>query len=182
MQDCSLKHTHIPLPFQFSSRSEHPRSLSVCSKLFCMTETTEQDCCLYTYSCIHLLLLLLFCFYSLFCCCFCYRSGSGSPLPAPRFYLLSAADTPSESACRPDHASAPRQVVCLCNGAAMKLRLIEQACGCSAVRGGGGLNMAGCALARHLQTWLVFVFSTAVSKFERVNSCVEARNPPDGIF
>ena len=64
----------------------------------------------------------------------------------------------------------------------MKLRLIEQACGCSAVRGGGGLNMAGCALARHLQTWLVFVFSTAVSKFERVNSCVEARNPQTAFF
>ena len=42
-----------------------------------------------------------------------------------------------ESACRRDHAPA---LIVVCNGAAMmKLRLMEQACGCCTVRGGGSL-------------------------------------------
>ena len=47
--------------------------------------------------------------------------------------LGSASDTRVESACRPDHAPA---LIVVCNGAAMKkLRVVEQACGCCAVRG-----------------------------------------------
>ena len=38
-------------------------------------------------------------------------------------------------ACRPDQAPA---LVVVCNGAAMKLSLMEQACGCCTVQGGGG--------------------------------------------
>ena len=39
----------------------------------------------------------------------------------------------------------PRSDTCdvICNGAALELRLVEQACGCSTVRGGGGLNNQG---------------------------------------
>ena len=33
------------------------------------------------------------------------------------------------------------QVLCLCNGAAIKLRLVELACGCSMVCGAGGLEV-----------------------------------------
>ena len=39
------------------------------------------------------------------------------------------------------HRSKARAGGCFCNGAAMRLRLIEQACGCSTVvRDGGGLT------------------------------------------
>ena len=59
------------------------------------------------------------------------------------YVLVSAAGIPVESACRRrDHPPANHlQVVCLCNGAAIKLRQIEQACGCSTVRGRGGLKI-----------------------------------------
>ena len=49
--------------------------------------------------------------------------------------LVSASGTRMESACRRDQAPA---LIVVCNGAAMKLRLMEQACGCCTVRGGGG--------------------------------------------
>ena len=55
-----------------------------------------------------------------------------------------ASGTRAESACRCDHAPALNVV---CNGAAMKLRLMEQACGgggcCTTVRGGGGVKVLG---------------------------------------
>ena len=54
-----------------------------------------------------------------------------------RCVLVSAAGTPVESACRHDHAP---DTCCkrfdFATEAAIKLRLIEQACGCSTVRGG----------------------------------------------
>ena len=40
------------------------------------------------------------------------------------------------------HRSKARAGGCFCNGAAMRLRLIEQACGCFTMRGGGGLEGA----------------------------------------
>ena len=73
-----------------------------------------------------------------------------------------------ESACRRDQAPAG---VCLCiHGAALKLRLIEQACcGCCKVRGGGGLNEVqadsrtdACSsrCRRHVGPWRVRVTET----------------------
>ena len=38
---------------------------------------------------------------------------------------------------------------CLCNGAAMKLRLIEQACGCSMMGGGDELKVYACLCLQH---------------------------------
>ena len=47
----------------------------------------------------------------------------------------------SGAECLPPRRSRSLQVVCLCNGAAMKLlRLIRQACGCSMVRGSDRLK------------------------------------------
>ena len=40
------------------------------------------------------------------------------------------------------------QVLCLCNGATMQLRLIGQGCGCSMVRGEGGLMTVSARLCR----------------------------------
>ena len=64
-----------------------------------------------------------------------------------RCVLVSAFGTRVQIACHHDHA--PALIVC-CNGAAMKLRLMEQACdGCSTVRGGQGLKVRArlCLLA-----------------------------------
>ena len=68
------------------------------------------------------------------CGCSTVRGGGQLKVRA----LVSAAGTPVESACRHDHAP---DTCCkrfdFATEAAIKLRLIEQACGCSMVRGGG---------------------------------------------
>ena len=52
--------------------------------------------------------------------------------------LVSASHTCGEECLPPRPGTC--KCVCLCNGAAMKLRLMEQACGCS-VMGGGGFKV-----------------------------------------
>ena len=87
--------------------------------------------------------------------------------------LHSASGTRVESACRRGHEAQTGWFVCLYhNRAAMMLRLIEhEGCGCSTVRGGGGLKQGACsslplalgwrvlaaAATRHLQAG-VFAF------------------------
>ena len=58
-----------------------------------------------------------------------------------RCVLASAAGAPSESACRQDHTPATVGGFAFATEAAMKLRLIEQACRCSTVRGRGRLKV-----------------------------------------
>ena len=68
-----------------------------------------------------------------------------------------------QSACRRDQALAG---LCFCNGAATKLRLIEQACGCSTVRGGGGGKvhvLVSAAGIRPCTCCVIFAFATEPS-------------------
>ena len=72
------------------------------------------------------------------CGCLTVRSAGGLRVRAQLLTFNSRV----QSDCRRDQAHA---MCSFCNGAAMKLRLVEQACGCSKVRGGDGLKVR----ARH---------------------------------
>ena len=77
-----------------------------------------------------------------------------------RCVLVSASGTWVTRPCR--RRPAPSSVGHLCNAAAVKRRLIEQACSCSIVRGGGGRKVRARVCIRHLGA--------------------EASPPPPGIF
>ena len=73
--------------------------------------------------------------------------------------LANAGSTPETCPCHQDNSSAPAQLVYLSNGAAMDIRLMEQACGCSTVCGGGGPKVR-CSSLPAIIRWRVLVTST----------------------
>ena len=79
--------------------------------------------------------------------------GACSSLPLALKWRVIAGPTRHQSACRHDQAPAASSACILGNQAAMKLRLIDQACGCSTVRGGG--SGSGLKVRARLCLWHV---------------------------